>query len=81
MSTTTRRAVPDPVAEPTIKVSRAAAVLGIGLRSAYDAIERGELPAIRVGRAIRVPTAKFLRSYDLAAPSDGPTDAGGGSLA
>ncbi|MEV4182230.1 helix-turn-helix domain-containing protein [Streptosporangium canum] len=27
--------------------------------AAYDAIRRGELPAIRVGRAIRIPTAKL----------------------
>jgi excisionase family DNA binding protein len=58
--------LPDPAIEPTIPVARAAKILGVGIRTAYFAIERGELPAIRVGRAIRVPTARFLAKYDLA---------------
>jgi excisionase family DNA binding protein len=57
------RRLPDPVAEPTITVDRAAAVLGIGKRAAYYAAERGELPSIRVGRLIRIPTARFLAKY------------------
>lgn len=68
------RRIPDPVAEPTITVPRAAAVLGCGLRTAYDAVDRGELPAIRIGRAIRVPTARFLAQYGLLADQhDGST--------
>lgn len=59
------RRLPDPAAEPTITVKRAADVLGIGLRTAYRSAELGELPAIRVGRTVRVPTAKFLRAYGL----------------
>lgn len=58
-----RGVLPDPGIEPTITVERAAAVLGIGLRTAYHAAERGELPSVRVGRCIRVPTARFLRQY------------------
>lgn len=64
-ATTTSRALPDPAVEPTITVERAAAVLGISHRSGYNAVERGELPALRVGRLVRVPTAKFLAQYEL----------------
>lgn len=59
------RVVPDPMLEPTITVADAAKILGVGLRTAYNVIERGELPSIRVGRAIRVPTAKFIAKYGL----------------
>ncbi len=59
------RTLPDPVAEPTIDAPRVASVLGISKRGAYAAIERGEIPAIRVGRCVRVPTARFLAQYGL----------------
>lgn len=39
----------------TLTVEEAAAVLGIGRNSAYQAIERGELPVIRIGRRLLVP--------------------------
>jgi excisionase family DNA binding protein len=35
-------------------VSEVQTMLGIGSTKAYDLIARGELPAIRVGRALRV---------------------------
>lgn len=62
------RKLPDPHAEPTITVERVAAILSLGRRTAYAAIERGEIPSIRVGRRIVVPTARFLAAFDLAAP-------------
>jgi len=30
--------------------------LGIGKTKAYDLVQRGELPSVRIGRAIRIPT-------------------------
>ncbi|MGH3679143.1 MAG: hypothetical protein ACRDT2_02490 [Natronosporangium sp.] len=60
------RTLPDPEQEPTLRVARCAEILDCGLRSAYDAIERGDWPAIRVGRAIRIPTARWLRAVGLA---------------
>jgi excisionase family DNA binding protein len=59
------RTLPDPAAEPTINVARVAAILGIGLRTAYAAVERGEIHAIRVGRCVRIPTVRFLAHYGL----------------
>ena len=46
-----------PILRPVMTVREAAEVLGIGLNSAYEAIGRGEIPHIRIGRSIRVPRA------------------------
>jgi hypothetical protein len=69
------RVLPDPTAEPTIPVKRGGAILGIGLRNAYDAIERGEIPSIRVGRRIVIPTRKFLEKFGLLEPAGSVADA------
>lgn len=73
------RALPDPATEPTIDVPRAAAIVGISRRHAYAAVERGELPSIRIGGRIVIPTARFLREIGLtesdAGPRQGPATA------
>ena len=38
----------------TLTVEEAAALLGIGRNSAYQAIVRGELPVIRIGRRLLI---------------------------
>ena len=38
-----------------LTVSEAAGVLRIGRNSAYEAIRRGDLPAVRIGRRLLVP--------------------------
>lgn len=43
----------------TVPVAEAAKLLGIGVRTVYDAIERGEVPNAGIGHAKRVP-AWFL---------------------
>ncbi len=65
VQTTTTRAIPDPAAEPTISVKRAAAILGISVRHAYVAVERDEIPSIQVGQRIVIPTIRFLTKYGL----------------
>lgn len=60
------RTLPDPAAEPTITVPRAGNIAGISRRAAYAAAERGEIPVIRIGGRIVVPTAKFLALLGLA---------------
>ena len=57
-------AVPDPADRPTITVDEAAAALGIGRATAYEAVRRGEIPSIRLGRRIVVPTAAIVRLLD-----------------
>lgn len=44
------------MSEPAVyTVEEAARLLRIGRSAAYDAVRRGELPVIRVGRLLRVP--------------------------
>jgi excisionase family DNA binding protein len=51
--------MPTPAKQPTMTVEQAAELLGLGRSSAYEAVRRGELPALRFGRALRVPTARL----------------------
>lgn len=46
---------------PTLSVEQAGELVGVGRNAAYRAAHRGELPAFRVGRKLRVPTADLLR--------------------
>lgn len=50
-------ALPDPNLKPTLTVEEAAHYLCLGRASAYEAVRRGEIPAIRIGRRWIVPTA------------------------
>lgn len=45
---------------PTLSIAEAAELVGIGRNAAYRAAAAGELPAIRIGRRLRVPTARLL---------------------
>ena len=60
MTTTAERIVPNPLVRPTISVIEAGELLGLKKDAAYDAARRGEIPTIRLGRTVRVPTAKLL---------------------
>lgn len=48
----------------TCSVPVAGALLGVSRSSAYKAVENGEIPAIRVGRRIVVPTAALRRMLE-----------------
>ncbi len=50
-----------PVAEDAVllTVKEASALLRISRNLAYDLVARGEIPAIRLGRVIRVPRASL----------------------
>lgn len=45
----------------TLSVAEAARLLGIGRGTAYEAVHRGEIPSLRVGRRILVPRATVER--------------------
>lgn len=45
----------------TLTVAQTARLLGIGRVSAYEAIHRGEIPSLRIGRRILVPKAAIER--------------------
>jgi hypothetical protein len=54
------RSIPNPDEEPTISVKRYAQIMGIGLRTAYAAIDAGEVPVIVLGRRRIIPTRQAL---------------------
>lgn len=45
----------------TLTVDEAARMLGIGRGSAYEAVRRGDIPSIRVGRRLVVPRVALER--------------------
>ena len=47
-------------------VPEAGAKLGLGRNSSYEAAARGEIPTIRLGKLLKVPTAAFNRMLDEA---------------
>ena len=54
----------------TMTVEAAAVVLGISRATAYDAVSRGEIPCIRIGRRILIPKVALERLLD-GAEADG----------
>lgn len=57
--------IPDPQIEPTISVERAGQLLGMSRPSAYAAVQRGDIPSIKIGRRLIIPTAKILAMLGL----------------
>jgi hypothetical protein len=49
---------------PTVDVPTAGRILGIGRGSAYEAARRGEIPAIRIGGRLVVPTVRLRRMLE-----------------
>jgi excisionase family DNA binding protein len=45
------------LARPTISVPEAGLLMGVCRNVAYGAVRSGELPVVRIGRSLRVPTA------------------------
>jgi excisionase family DNA binding protein len=46
--------------QATLTVAQAAEVIGIGRSSAYEAVRTEEIPSIRIGTRIRIPTARLF---------------------
>lgn len=57
--------LPDPKDTPIMSVDEAGKVLGLSRDSAYKAASTGELPTLRFGRRIVVPTARLLEMLGL----------------
>ena len=49
--------LPDPKDRPTLSVDDVAEILGLDRKTVYSAITSGELPSLRVGRRILIPTS------------------------
>ncbi len=67
--------LPDPRERPTLTVEEAARIVGVSRSSAYEAARTGELPVIRVGRRVLIPTARLLAMLGVTAD---PTPAADG---
>jgi len=50
---------------PTISVEHAGRLLGLSRPSAYEAVRRGDIPSIPIGRRRVIPTAKILAMLGL----------------
>lgn len=63
-------------AKQTISVREAAHILGLGNRSIYNAVSRGEIPSIRVGRRLLIPKKAIERLLEPGprVPPPSPTD-------
>lgn len=46
---------------PTVSVPDGGACVGLSRNASYEAAKRGDLPTIRIGRRVVVPTAPLLR--------------------
>jgi excisionase family DNA binding protein len=44
----------------TLSVNQAAKVLGLSRAGTYDAVRRGQLPSLRIGRRILIPTRRLV---------------------
>jgi excisionase family DNA binding protein len=57
--------VPDPRLRPVLSVEEAGRILGLGRSAAYDAAKRGDIPTIRFGRRLMVPTAGLRKRLEI----------------
>jgi excisionase family DNA binding protein len=56
---------------PTVTVEEAAQILGLSRNPTYDAVRNKQIPSIRVGRSLKVPSAWLRRMLDLPAAVEG----------
>jgi excisionase family DNA binding protein len=49
-----------------LSVPKAGALIGLSRNSAYQAVKRGQLPTIRIGKRLLVPKAALQRLLDSA---------------
>jgi excisionase family DNA binding protein len=56
------------LSEPTTSVPEAGRLLGLARNGAYEAAKRGEIPTLRLGGKIRVPTAALKKMIEGTSP-------------
>jgi hypothetical protein len=59
--------LPDPETQPWLSIPDAGAVFGLSRAASYQAAQRGEIPTIRLGKRLLVPTAKLRAMLGLSA--------------
>jgi excisionase family DNA binding protein len=53
--------MPDPRERPWLTVAELADITGEGQKALRVAIDAGQIPSVRVGRYVRIPTARLMR--------------------
>jgi excisionase family DNA binding protein len=61
--------VDESVKRSTYDVDEAARILGIGRSAAYEAVRRGEIPSIRLGKRVVVPRMALEKMLEGRVPS------------
>lgn len=56
--------LPDPHVSPTMRVRQVADVLGVSKAVVYEAVRTGQLPSLRVGHLVLIPTSALVRLLD-----------------
>lgn len=56
--------VQDILSKPTATVEEAGRVLGIGRRQAYEGVRQKEIPSLRIGKRIVIPTRRLIAMID-----------------
>jgi excisionase family DNA binding protein len=64
--------LPDPRERPWLTVAEVAAITGEGQKVIRAAIDAGQLPSLRVGRYVRVPTAALYALCGLGTEGETP---------
>ncbi len=60
------RRIPDPETQPWLEAPDAGRrAYGLGRSASYEAVKRGDLPVLRCGRKLVVPTAALRRLLQL----------------
>lgn len=63
---TERPTIPTAADRPWMRVEEAGrAAFGLGRAASYEAVRRGDIPSIRIGRKLVVPTAALRRLLQL----------------
>ena len=57
--------VPEAANQPTMQVDDVAKALGVSRATVYTGVQTGEIPSIKLGRRIVVPTAAVRRMLQL----------------
>ncbi len=60
--------IPNAAQTPTLTVPEAGRFIGLGRAASYEAARRGQLPTLRFGKRLLVPTAEFRRLLGLETP-------------
>lgn len=60
--------IPLPQERATLTVDEVSEILGLSRGTAYEAVRRGQIPALRIGRRIVVPTARLRAELGIDRP-------------